>query len=55
MRAVPKKFGRLDVALNVAGVLGKTGAIHELSMADYDFVSPDLTLSGEMIYHSFRS
>ncbi|KAL8287487.1 hypothetical protein RQP46_003345 [Phenoliferia psychrophenolica] len=38
VRSVPAKFGRLDIALNCAGVLGKTGDIGKLTMDDYDFV-----------------
>ncbi|KEF56728.1 uncharacterized protein A1O9_06918 [Exophiala aquamarina CBS 119918] len=34
-----EKFGRLDYALNVAGVVGKQGPIDQLDPAAYDFVA----------------
>src|ERR1700753_2668702 len=33
-----KRFGRVDVAFNNAGVPGKTAPIHELSQADFDLI-----------------
>jgi NAD(P)-dependent dehydrogenase (short-subunit alcohol dehydrogenase family) len=34
-----EKFGRVDYALNVAGVTGKLGPINEMESSNYDFVS----------------
>ncbi|KAL6247636.1 hypothetical protein RBB50_004984 [Rhinocladiella similis] len=34
-----EKFGRLDYALNVAGVVGKQGPIDQIAPAEYDFVT----------------
>lgn len=34
-----KRFGRIDVAFNNAGVPGKTAPIHELDQADFDLIT----------------